>query len=272
MNILQAIILGIVQGITEFLPISSSGHLVLLHQLFGLNQDQLVFDTLVHFATLLAVFVFFWKKISKISLKEATIIVLANIPTMLVGFILKDYLEMIFSQAKLVASMLLITAFFNFISDHKLTIAKKNQQSKVDQKSENGRVSQKTEQKPNAVNFKQALIVGLFQALAIIPGISRSGSTVFAGLLVGLDRFSAFEFSFLLGILPVAGASAIQAVELINNPSGQINPIVLLFGFVSALITGWFSLGFFSKIIKQAKLEIFAWYCLIVGLSAVMLL
>lgn len=246
MSILQAFLLGIIQGISEFLPISSSGHLVLLQNFLGLNGSQLTFNILVHFATLLAVIIFFWKKLLSLNIKEVIIIAIANIPTMIVGFLLKDKLEIIFSKVNLVALMLIFTAFFNFISDRKL--------------------NKQTPTKNQQPNIKQAGIIGLFQALAIIPGISRSGSTIFAGLTSGLSRLSAFEFSFLLSIPTIAGASFLQALDLLNNSQTDLNFLVLFIGFITAFITGLLSLSLFKKIMNKAKLEIFAWYCLILGL------
>ncbi len=246
MNILQAFLLGIIQGISEFLPISSSGHLVLLQNLFSLNGSQLTFNILVHFATLLAVIIFFWKKLLSLNFKEISIILIANIPTAVVGFLLKDKLEFIFSKINLVALMLIVTAIFNFISDKKL-----NKQAST---------------KNQSPSIKQAGIIGLFQALAIIPGISRSGSTIFAGLISGLNRFSAFEFSFLLSLPAIAGASFLQILSLFNNSQTELNFLVLFTGFIAAFITGLLSLSLFKKIINKAKLEIFAWYCLILGL------
>lgn len=246
MTIIQAIILGLIQGIAEFLPISSSGHLVLLQNCFGLTEPQITFDVLVHFATLLAVIIFFWKKIIKLNLKTLLIIGVANIPTVLVGIFLKDYIENIFIAPSLVSLMLLVTAGLNFFSDKVL--------NKGDQKNQ------------EALNFKNSFWVGIAQALAVIPGISRSGSTVFAGLQNKLDRKTAFEFSFLLGIPAVAGATLLEIKDLIEMPNLNLDLSILAAGFIMAFFSGLLTLSWFKKIINSARLEIFAWYCLIIGI------
>ncbi len=246
MTLLQAFILGIVQGIAEFLPISSSGHLVLLQNWFGLAEAQVTFDVLLHFATLLAVLIFFWKKIIHLDKKTMAMIVLANIPTVLVGFLLADFLDQIFTSIPLVSLMLLVTAGLNFFSDKKLAL--------------------KTQTDPQPLTFKNSFLVGLAQAVAITPGISRSGSTVFAGLQTGLDRETAFEFSFLLGSPAILGATLLEVKDLLETPNLNLNWPILSVGFITAFLVGLATLTIFKKVIKSARLEIFAWYCLVIGL------
>jgi undecaprenyl-diphosphatase len=248
MTILEAILLGIVQGVTEFLPVSSSGHLVLVQGLLGWQEPNLVFDVWLHFSTLLAVIIFFWKDFWQLKKQDFLVLLVGSIPAAVVGLFFKDTIEAWFGLAQVVAIALIFTGLLNLITDR---IIKKQKPTETNQE----------------VSLKQGLIVGLFQALAIIPGISRSGSTVFAGTMQGLDRLKAFRFSFLLSLPAVLGASLLQLIKVINQDAiSNISP-VFLWASLSAFVAGLISLYVFEYVIKKAKLNWFGWYCLLLGAS-----
>lgn len=258
MNFLQAILLGIIQGITEFLPISSSGHLLLTQHLLGITEHQFAFDILLHFATLIAIVVFFWKKLIRISGQELIAIVVGTVPIVVIGFLLKDHIEMLFSTTKLVSLTLIVTGIFNLLSDRIL----EERKLKKD--------------KETKINNKQAFMIGIFQALAIIPGISRSGSTLLGGLHQGLKRRQAFDFAFFLAIPAILGATVLQLKDIWEVGISIQAPINQTFtnfaaGAIAAFISGLASLAFFSYIIKKARMEWFAWYCVSVGVLSFVL-
>jgi undecaprenyl-diphosphatase len=251
MNILQSLILGIVQGITEFLPVSSSGHLVLFQKLFGIEEPPIFFDTLIHFATLLVIFFYLRKDIFLIikNIKEKNnqkivgLVVLATIPVVIVGFLIKDNIEGIFNSLGLLSLTFLITAIILFFT----------------------KFFEKGQKNTENANWLNALFIGIFQAFAILPGISRSGSTISAGLFSGLKREDAFKFSFLMAIPAIFGAMVLQIFE-INSESLVDGFLVNFVGFVTALIFGFLSLKILEKITVKGKLHYFAFYCLILGL------
>lgn len=255
MTIIQALILGLVQGLTEFLPISSSGHLVLGQKLLGFSQPPVLFDILVHVGTLTAIFVFFRKIIwqltkktieaikAKTIPKEATVIIVATIPAVIIGFFLNPFLEVIFSSITLVGIALIITSILLFST---VLIKKSNK-------------------KINQITKLDALIIGILQALAILPGISRSGSTVVAGLWRNLKRETAFTFSFLLSIPAILGAMSLQLTDLIIIDNQQILPNLI--GFASAALSGYLALILFKKAVVKKKLAYFGIYCLLVGVA-----
>jgi len=250
MTIFQSLILGIVQGVTEFLPVSSSGHLVLVQYLFGLQEVELSFDILLHLATLLAIIIFFWKQLWQLKFKDLFLIGLGTIPAVVVGLLFKDQIEGLFNAPKLVAVTLLVTGLINFGIDRLLDSKKAT--------------------KP--VDYRSALLAGFFQAIAITPGISRSGSTVFGGMLGNLSREEAFRFSFFLAIPAILGASVLQLTDL---PTGGLNNLIslpYLVGVLGAFVAGILSLSLFKFMIEKAKFEWFGYYCFIVGFGALILL
>jgi undecaprenyl-diphosphatase len=246
MTSLEAIFLGIVQGATEFLPVSSSGHLVLAQDLLGWSQPDLTFDVWLHFSTLLAVIIFFWKDLLSLTKKEMGVILLASVPAALVGLFFEDAISGLFSSTRIVASTLLVTGLFNLIT---AKIIKKRS----------------TEKESSTVSFKQGFVVGLFQALAIIPGISRSGSTVLAGSMQGIDRLKAFRFSFMLSLPVILGASSLQFIKVIK--AGELGTIdsTFVLAAAAAFLTGLASLNIFRYLIKEARLDWFGYYCLVLG-------
>ena len=262
MNFFEAVILGLIQGFTEFLPVSSSGHLVIAHSLFSnVNEPGLLFDTLLHFATLCAVVIYFRKKITKLIVSFFGIvipskkvdyyenknyiwgIVVASIPTALIGLTLKDYVETVFRLPSYVGYALILTSVLLLASDKV-----KNNNLKID----------------NVSSF----LIGIVQGLAVIPGISRSGSTIATALFLGIKRETAAEFSFLISLPAILGATMLQ-IKDIQDFDMTMLPIYLT-GMAVAFISGIISIGIMMKIVKIAKLRYFALYCLIVGIISIL--
>ena len=245
MNIIQALILGIVQGLTEFLPVSSSGHLALLQNYFG--EVNVGFDVVLHFATLLAVLVFFFKDILELikgffsfdwnneKFRFAIYILLATIPIALVGYFMKDIIYNIFSNLYVVSLGFFISGMFLFTAS-------------FSKKKEN-------------LNLKNSFIIGLAQCLALVPGISRSGSTVSIGILQGIDREKAIRFSFLLAIPAMIGANILNFTDI---KTIEVLPFVV--GFVFAFIFGLFAIFIFVKWLKLERFRYFAYYCWLLSL------
>lgn len=264
MDIIQAIILGIVQGLTEFLPISSSGHLVLVPYAMRWENPGLAFDTLLHLGTLVAVVWYFWKDIVAIikalissildifrgnfkaglkgdSFKKlAWLLVVGTIPAGLMGILLKSQFESLFNSVPAVGFFMIITGILLWGAER----------------------VKRGEKEVKDVSFKNALAIGIFQGFAIAPGISRSGATISAGLFSGLERELAAKFSFLLSIPAIVGATAIQAKDIAGF---DFSLAVTLAGFISAAIFGYLAIKLLLKIIKESSLMIFAYYCWIVG-------
>jgi undecaprenyl-diphosphatase len=243
MNYFQAALLGVIQGITEFLPVSSSGHLVIFQKLLGFVEPQLTFDIFLHFCTLLAVIIFFWKDLLKLKIKHWLVIGAGTVPTMIAGLFFKNIIEGLFASSLLVAVALILTGIMNLLSDKKL-----------DEK-----------ETSTEITFKQGLLIGIFQALAITPGISRSGATLFGGLIQKINRREAFKFSFYLSIPAIFGATILQTLDVLKSGIGELNWPIFIVGGVFAFGAGLLSLGIFKYIIEKAKLEIFGWYCLGAG-------
>lgn len=251
MTILEAILLGAVQGLTEFLPISSSGHLLLFQQILGVEGVGLTFDVVVHLATLIAIIIFFGRSLLRLSKHEAILIGIGTIPAVLVGVLLKDQIEVLFASDKLLGLELMATGGINFYIDRKL----KNKTEDIEM-----------DVQTRSITSKKSLLIGVGQAIAIIPGISRSGTTVAAGVGLGLDREQAFRFSFLLAIPALAGAGLLQLIDLIQGGTTEvINLPAYLAGAISALVFGLLSLRLFKQVMSSARMELFGWYCVILG-------
>ncbi|MGM0409912.1 MAG: undecaprenyl-diphosphatase UppP [Bacillota bacterium] len=255
MNIFNSIILGIVQGVTEFLPISSSGHLVLFQHFMNI-EEGLTLNVFLHFGTLLAVILVFWDDIiGMVTLRKeyrklTYFVIIGSVPAGIIGVLFEDLFERLFSTVTVVGFALLLTGFFLWLSD-RIEIGEKD-------------VEQMT--------IKDSLIVGFAQALAIIPGISRSGSTIVGGLFKGLNRKLAAKFSFLLSVPVIGGATLLKVKDLISVGMGNISIIELLLGTISAAIAGYFSIRLLLKLINQEKLSIFAYYCWILGVAIILFL
>ncbi len=255
----EAIILGLVQGLTEFLPVSSSGHLEIGKVLLGVEAtDDLMFTTMVHAATVLSTIVVFRKQILdlfkglfKFKYNDQTDyvfkIALSCVPIMIVGLFFKDDVEALFGSIKVVGFALLLTSALLFFSD----LA-----SRRDKDVKAGSVAR------NGISYWQAFVVGLGQALAVIPGLSRSGTTISTGLICGVRRDVMAQFSFLMVLIPILGESFLELVggEFSASSLGAL-PLVL--GFVSAFVSGLFACKVMIALVKKAKLSWFAIYCLI---------
>lgn len=256
MSFLYAIIIGIVQGLTEFLPVSSSGHLVLLNSLFGVQENFLAFSILLHIATLLAVVITFKKTIWEILKKPlssfALKIYLSFIPTFVIVLLLRKFIEDSFSGLSYISICFLVTALILMISDF---FAKENKN-----------------QFKKEVSFKSAIFMGVAQGLACFPGISRSGSTICTGLLLGEDREETAKFSFIMSI-PVILASLVYELIFSGQSLAIINEFFIfgVFGFISAFLVGMIAIKFMVKIIKRAKYIWFSLYLIALSLLVLFL-
>jgi len=255
MNLLQAIILGIVQGLTEFLPISSSGHLVLMQKIFGITEPTLIFDTSVHLGTLLAVFAVFKDDIISILKKpfqKLTWLLLAGtIPTAIIGLAFKDSFEQMFHTGS--------TLGFEFI----ITGAVLLWSSML--KSGHKRVKE--------TSYFDAVFIGIMQGIAIMPAISRSGLTISGALFRKLDRNFAARFSFLLSIPAIIGATVFQVKDIMEVGSGTgfgIGMGVLFTGAVAAALAGYVSIKYMLQVLKSGKLKYFAYYVLVLGIFVIL--
>lgn len=242
MSYSQAIILAIVQGLTEFLPVSSSGHLVIFQKLFNLAEPPVLFDVLVHVGTLGAVLIYFRKALVKISQKTIWLIIIGTIPAAIIGLLLQNYIGQIFDSLKLVGVALLVTAGFLFST----------------------KWFESLNRHFNSLKWQDAIFIGCFQALAIIPGISRSGSTIVSGLWRKFDRKTAFQFSFYLAIPAILGALVLQIPDLIYFPCSYLGQGLL--GMIVAGIVGYGTLKLLERILLSAKFWLFGIYCLVLGI------
>lgn len=256
MNLLDALILGIVQGLTEFIPVSSSGHLVLLHDWLGVEQSGLAFDVALHAGTLLALLIFFRKDIMQLVVavfkggpmrRLAGILAVATVPAVIAGFLLEDMAETTFRSTRLVAINLIIVAL--------LMLAAERYYQKHQSRTELEKVSP-----------RQGLAVGVAQALAIVPGTSRSGITITTGLFAGLDRVAATRFSFLLGIPIMFGA--ILKIFVLDGGADQVvdQPAIFTVGILAAFLSGLFAIAFMMKYLAKHSLDVFAYYRIGLGL------
>ncbi|MEE9553286.1 MAG: undecaprenyl-diphosphate phosphatase [candidate division Zixibacteria bacterium] len=266
MGLIESIVLGLVQGLTEFLPVSSSGHLVIFEKLFGVQGGDLVFEVLVHLGTLVAVLIFFRQQLSNIlraflrsfpgriqssedskNVKLGWFLVLGTVPAALIGIGLKDYIELAFDSPRWSSGMLLVTALILF--------------------------STRWANRDGArLNIARTIIIGFAQALAIMPGISRSGSTISAGMFLGLDKSEAAEFSFLLSIPAILGATVLQIPEFFSQIDNTGLMVNYLAGALVAAVIGYLSISLLMKIIKKGKFFYFGLYCAAVGILGIIFL
>jgi len=258
MGWIEALILGVIQGLTEFLPVSSSGHLELAKFILGdtsVPEESMLMTVVLHSATAIATLVVFRKEVAEIfkglfqfKWNDETIfsvkIIISMIPAGIVGVFFNDEIESLFGgQMLLVGSMLLITAVLLILADR----------AKTTQKS---------------VTYRDALIIGISQAIAILPGISRSGATISTSVLLKIDRSKAARFSFLMVVPLILGAMAKDLISgSVSYESAQIVPLVI--GFVAAFFTGMLACTWMIALVKNARLTWFGIYCLIVGLAAI---
>lgn len=240
MTIWQSVLLGVVQGLTEFLPVSSKGHLLLVQTLFQIQEATLFFDVLLHVASLLAMIVYFWPRWKKLSLKTIGLVIAASMPVILVGLLIEPYFEQYIKQ-------LSIAGFGWLITGGLLLLANKRLQQ---------------ENKGQPLTPRTAIVTGLFQVLAFLPGVSRSGSTLSGSLLQGVKREDAFSFAFLLAVPAILGAFILQVLKLDTfSPA----PAVAVSGFVAALLTSFLALKLLDHLVVRGKLHYFAYYCFLLG-------
>lgn len=265
MSWLQALLLGIVQGLTEFLPVSSSGHLMIFRELLGVESEGFLdFTVTVHFATVLSTIVVFWSAIWKLlkgffqfKYNDETDYVLkicvSMIPIAIVGLFFKDQVEGLFGENLFtVAVCLIITAILLFLSDQSSRF-----RSMSSSRSENTH--------RNGISYLQAAIVGLGQACAVAPGLSRSGTTIATGLICGVRRDVMAQFSFLMVLVPIIGEQALTIIKGIGEPAAApgVGFLPLLMGFIGAFGAGLFSCKVMVELVKRAKLVWFSIYCLL---------
>lgn len=260
MNIVQSILLGAIQGVTEFLPISSSGHLILLAKIFDFSDSTLTFSIIVHLGSLIAIIIFFWREITKLiqgvfycsnadslDRKLAWIIIGASVPVALTGFLIANLLEGLFYSAEIIAYSLIFWGMIMWFAERKMQNVK-NKLTTI-----------------NKISWRQGLLIGVAQIFSLIPGTSRSGVTMTAAMYQGIDRVTATKFSFLLGMPAIFGAGSFKLISIWQN--GSINELnfELICGFFSSAIFSWLAINFLLKIIQKRGFDVFVLYRLISG-------
>ncbi|MEX0985875.1 MAG: undecaprenyl-diphosphate phosphatase [Bacteroidales bacterium] len=261
MSIIEAIILGIIQGLTEFLPVSSSGHLEIGKAILGVElEEDLGFTVVVHFATVLSTitvffseikellsgfFRFTWNKETRYVLK----LLFSAIPVLLVGLLFEEKVEALFNSNN---GKLIVVGFALFVTAILLALTAFIKSGKEKQ-----------------IPFSDAFIMGIAQALAVIPGLSRSGSTIAAGLLLKNRRAEVAQFSFLMVLIPIIGATFLKLLEWSGSGTGGTGLFPLITGFVTAYISGYIACRWMINVVKKGKLIWFALYCLVIGLISV---
>lgn len=257
MTTLEAVILGLVQGLGEFLPISSSAHLILIPWLFKWEDPGLTFDIALHLGTLIAVAIYFWKDWLRLFSKGFTdtkstdgrlfwYLVAATIPGAAIGFLLEKHAETIFRNPVLIALMMILLGIVLYWADR--------------------RSAKKTGL--NNISFKTSFLIGVSQALAIIPGVSRSGITMTTGLLMGLTREGAARFSFLLSAPIIFGAAAVKLPHVISNPAMITADFII--GMAVSCITGIAAIGFLLRYVQTKTFLPFSWYRFVLGAGVIL--
>lgn len=251
MTLLKAIILGIIQGISEFLPISSSGHLALFQNILDVGQDNLLFDVVLHVGTLVPVFIVFWKEIliilKKPVQKMTGLLIAGTVPAVVAALFFKDGIESLFQNVRFLMLGFTFTGLILLYADR----VKPERQIKDAAK----------------ITYPDALAVGVMQAVAIAPSISRSGSTIAASLFRKMDRETAARFSFLLSIPAILGAAVLQAKDVVTGgvTVGANDALCMAAGFVAAALSGWLAISFMLSLIKKAKLKYFSLYLFVLA-------
>ena len=277
MSWLQALLLGLVQGLTEFLPVSSSGHLMIVRELLGVDGEGFLdFTVTVHLATVLSTLVVFWKPICKLlaglfkfKYNDETDyifkIIVSMIPVALVGLFFKDKVEALFGDSlTTVGICLIVTAVLLFLSDYLPRLFGRCGRA-------SGVASEAAEVPNNArngINYWQAFVVGLGQALAVAPGLSRSGTTIATGLICGVKRNVMAQFSFLMVLVPILGEQFLDLLKAASGDAaigGGVSPVCLAVGFLAAFISGLLACKAMIALVRKAKLSWFALYCLVVA-------
>lgn len=270
MTLIQSIVLGIIQGLTEFLPVSSSGHLIFLPRLFGWGEHDIVFDVILHLGTLLAVVFYFRKKLLKLILaffnfkkgidvevkgdkKLAWFIIFSIIPAGLVGYFFGDTIESSLRSSTFIAFALIFWGIVLYIADR--YGHRQNDQKNLQN-----------------ISWKDNLFIACAQVLALFPGTSRSGITMTAGLFSKLDKNSAAEYSFLMSVPIIFLAGASKSVDLIKNGLGDLNATFLVTGFIFSAISGFLAISLLMKIIRKWSFTPFVIYRILVGVLILLLL
>jgi undecaprenyl-diphosphatase len=263
LELIKAIILGALQGLTEFLPVSSSGHLVLGSELLNFQEQGLAFDVFVHFGTLVSVCIVFRKELASMLKAPFAVIggradedlkhyflwdvyvVLATLPAVGAGLFLKDSIDELFSSILLVYCMLFVTGLIMTVAPF---------------------IKERTVQ----LNWSRALLIGCAQAMAIFPGLSRSGSTIFTGMLLGVNRETVARFSFIMSIPAILGAVVLQSKELLDHPPEAGSLLVIATGTIASAVAGYFAIILLLNVIRRNKLQYFGYYCLLLASSGLL--
>jgi len=255
MNWYEALIFGLVQGLTEFLPVSSDGHLEIVKYVFGGIEESFLFSVAVHGATVLSIIAVFWKEIIKLlkgvfrfTMNEEMIyalkIVVSMIPVAIVGFTLRDEVESLFiADMDITGSFLLVTALFLALGHF-------------------------VRKRDKPITYGGAFVMGIAQAFAVLPGWSRSGSTIATGLMLGNSKNELARFSFLMVIVPIIGANFVQVITT-ESTAVDVVMFPLVISFVAAFVSGYVACRWMINIVRKGKLGWFALYCLVVGLSLI---
>lgn len=269
----QALILGLVQGLTEFLPVSSSGHLEIGQALLGTaSEENLYFTVILHVATVLSTLLILWAEVAELfkgtfatktwntEKNYVCKIIVSMVPVFVVGMFFKDFVEDFFGNGLLIVGIcLLITASLLALSElitrYRAHLAAQQGLSEVG----------------HDITYRDAILIGLAQAVAVLPGLSRSGSTIATGLLCGVKKSQVAQFSFLMVLVPVLGEAFLDLLDVLQGEVvvSSIGWIPMLVGFVSAFLTGCFACKFMINIVKKQKLWYFAAYCVVVGVFAI---
>ncbi|MGI6168398.1 MAG: undecaprenyl-diphosphate phosphatase [Christensenellales bacterium] len=254
MSILAAVVLGLVQGLCEFLPVSSSGHLLLLQDAFGLTegalgQSAMAFDIMLHLGSLLAVFLLFRKDVAELIRhplgKKMRYLIVATLPIVIVVILLGDRIDELF-QGKYLGLSFLLTAVLLSLSE----LGSKR----------------RTKEKKN-IGLPQVLGMGLMQAVGVLPGVSRSGATISGGLMTGLSRSRAAKFSFLMSIPAILGSAVMAGKDIVQDGLGEVSWGIMLIAMATAFVSGFFAIRFMLKLLKKYRLYGFALYVLLLGIA-----
>lgn len=258
LELLKAIILGAIQGLTEFLPVSSSGHLVIGSELLNFQEQGVVFDVCLHLGTLLSVFIVFRREIlamiqapfqyfsgnSDVDVKRFFFwdiyVILATLPAVVVGLFFKDYVDLFFGSTLIAYCMLIVTGIIMIIAQY-------------------------VPERRKSLNWWKSILVGCAQALAIMPGLSRSGSTIFAGMILGVPRETIARFSFIMSIPAILGAAVLQMGDFFKTPPTSDVAINLIAGMAMSAIAGYFAIKLLLDIIRRNRLQWFGYYCLLLA-------
>lgn len=247
-ELIKTIILGIIQGFTEFLPISSSGHLLIARKLFGLSEAGLLLDTMLHMGTLIAVITVFWRDILNMIKRPSShltlLVIVGTIPTGIIGLLFKDFFSEIAQTGATVGWEFLATGLIIWFAD---------------------KIKDRGLKRIDDITFSDSFIVGTLQGVAILPAISRSGLTIAGSLFQRIDRQAAARFSFLLSIPAIMGAAVVQIPDLIDGGFEKIGVLALALGTLAAAISGYIAVKWMMEIIERGSLKGFAVYVWIVG-------